>query len=281
MISLQAIVTDAIVLNQGGQVNADGSICCEATSPECKVQTGYQVGQQFFSFSQNLTAMKNPDNSGVVTDYNAGKEYQVDGEGNCQAYCPLGREESEIFPFAIDPNATNLGSVPCGADTCTQWQFTEVIPILNITMEVTDYFITTVDGSPAPSYTVEHIEPLGDQIGDENTTFASWKDMDGKTFPATAFTIKGAAACPMSQQCQGDDDGQGSNDNMPVMYTSDAPLLQRFGMRIPGTNHRSTLFTEQAAAYAAKQEASRFSEAIEEALAALPARFQAAARARL
>lgn len=272
-------MTDSIVLNQGGNVNPDGSICCEPMAPECKVQTGYEIGQQYFSFTQNLTAMKNPDNSGIVTDYNAGKEYQVDGEGNCQAYCPLGREESELFPFGIDPNATDLGPVPCGDNNCTHYSEREFIPILNITMEVTDFYITTVGGAPAPSYIVDHIEPFGEQIGDENTTFAQWQDMDGKAFPASVFTVKGAASCPMSQQCQGDDDAP-SND-IPITYGVDAPLFRRFGMRMHGTNHRSTLFTEQSAAYAAKQQMSRLSAEIEEALASLPARLQAAARARL
>ena len=57
------------------------------------------------------------------------------------------------------------------------------------------------------------------------------------------------------------------------------PLAEAFSGE--GRAGRIDTLHPAAAAYAAKQEASHFSEAIEEALAALPDRFQAAARARL
>ncbi|KAA0170847.1 hypothetical protein FNF28_01120 [Cafeteria roenbergensis] len=279
----QAITTDSILLNQGGSVNPDGSVCCSANAPQCKIQTAFQMARQYFAYSKNLTAMKNPDNSGVITDYSVGKEYQVDGQGNCQAYCPLPNRGNELFPFAIDPNATLVGSTQCGAQTCQHWRFVEVIPILNITMEETDSFVATVNGAPAPVYITQHIEPLGEQIGDENQTFSQWQDMDGKTFAPSVFTVVGAASCPMSQQCQGDDDGQNKQDDMPM--TENSELFLRFGMNVPGEGRRSVLFSETAvrfeAAQAAAKRTQKLSAALEEQIAMVPAHLQASARAAL
>jgi len=245
----QAITSDSILINQGGQVNADGSVCCAPNAPQCKIQTAYEIGRQYFAYTKNLTAMKAPDNSGVVTDFNAGKEYQVDGTGKCTAFCPLPNRESELFPFAIDPNATFVGTVPCGDQMCQHYQSVTVIPILNITMEATEFYVAkTASGAYAPVYIVQDIEPLGEQIGDENQTFAQWEDMTNKAFPADAFTVTGADSCPQAQQCAGDDDGQAPPEGVVATYFTEQ------GVAYAG-NERSKLFAEVAARYRAAQAA--------------------------
>jgi hypothetical protein len=275
---MQALVTDAIAINQGGSVNPDGSICCDPTAPECKIQTAFEAGNQYFAYTKNLTAMLSASGAGVVTDWSVGKEYQVDSNHNCQAYCPLPTDDNVLFPFAIDPNATNAGSVQCGQFTCTEWITTEVIPILNITMEATDDYVTTINGAPAPVWEVDIIEPLGEQIGNENTTWFNWKDMDGKTFPANVFTVNGAASCPMSNQCQGNDDGAPSNDNGAAPGADG--YFARYGVRLAGTNHRSRLFAEVAARERAEL-AKALNAEIEARLAMVPLAMRARVRALL
>jgi len=221
--------------------------------------------------------MKAPDNSGVVTDFNVGKEYQVDNTGACTAFCPLPNRESELFAFGIDPNATFKGTVPCGDQLCQHYESVTVIPILNITMEATEFFVTkTASGSYAPVYIVQDIEPLGDQIGDENQTFAQFEDMTGKAFPTTAFTVTGAATCPQAQQCAGDDDGNGPED-IPADVRSS--YFFQNGIAYPGQG-RSVLFAEVMARYnLAKAAETKLPEGMEARIATLPARLQAAARA--
>lgn len=276
-----AITTDSVQINQGGVVNPDGSVCCPATSPECKVQTAYELGKNYFAFSKNLSATKNPDNSGIVVDFTAGKEYQVEADGTCQAYCPLPHRADVMFPLEIDDNATLVNqNVPCGDYTCSQWQHTIVIPILNITMEADDFWVRpdATNGKSAPVWFVEYIEPLGEQIGQENTTYMQFQDMDGKTFPANAFTVKGADSCPQAQQCQGDDDNMMNNDNMPALFDGSVdPYFLRFGIRT--ATGRSVLFAQSRAQYKAKQAAAKTLPAeILAAIEQLPLHLQAAAR---
>lgn len=276
-----SLISDAVVLNQGGTVNPDGSICCDPTSPGCKIQTEFQAGMQYFAFTKNLTAFKAADNSGIVTDFNAGKEYEVDSNGNCQAYCPIPADDNVLYPFGIDPNATNLGSAPCGKYTCVKWETVDSIPILNITMEVTDDYVTTIGGAPAPVWEIDHIEPLGEQIGDENTTWYSWSDMDGKQFPANAFLVNGAASCPMDNNCGGNDDGAPpSNDG--AVHPSSSSFFGRFGVRLVGTPYRSRLFMQANAKYLARvNKAAVLPAELEARLAEVPLNMRARARALL
>lgn len=104
-----ALNSDAIVINQGGTLEPDGSICCAPTAPQCKIQAGFSQGTQYWSVTQQKTAFKAPDGSGTVAVYADGKEYSVDASGACQEYCPL--EEKKLTAFSIGANATDDGMV--------------------------------------------------------------------------------------------------------------------------------------------------------------------------
>lgn len=210
--------TSSIAINQGGVKSPDGSICCPPEAPECKVQTAFSAAIVSQWFSGNMTAQKNPDGSGIVTDFNAQKEYAVLANGSCTAYCPLGGQV--LLPgIGIGPNATNMGKVNYNGRMLNMYQVLTKIPILNITMEATNFYVDESDPSkPVPVAIIQIIEPMGQQIGLQNQTFVTF--VPGTPNKDT-FKVVGAASCPMSKGCNGgggggDDDG----GNGSVMMTA-------------------------------------------------------------
>ena len=204
--------TNQIAINQGGVKNPDGSICCPPDAPECKVQTGFSAAIQYQWYSGNMSATKGPDNSGIVVDFNAQKEYAVLANGTCTAYCPLGGQTMSPG-IGIGPNATNLGKVNYNGRMLNLYQVLTQIPILNITMEATNFYVDESGPTPVPVAIIQLIEPLGHQIGQQNNTFVTFvPGVPDKSH----FTVVGAASCPMSKNCNGnnggdDDGGQGSS----------------------------------------------------------------------
>lgn len=216
-----AVISDQLVVNQGGVSGPDGSTCCPAMSPECKVQTEFQEGKQYFSFTTNRTAFKNPDNSGVVTLYNLAKEFAVDADGNCQSYCPLGNEEDQLFPLGYGENATATPGTYMGKPvTVVVWKQ----EVFGITMQTSTMYVDTSGSANAPVAEIDQITPFGIPLGMENTTYAAFQ---GGAQPSTAFTVKNISSCPMSNQCQGDDDGNSGFDD-----DQGPPRVNR-GIRMP------------------------------------------------
>mmetsp|Transcript_54574 Transcript_54574/g.118976 ORF Transcript_54574/g.118976 Transcript_54574/m.118976 type:complete len:142 (-) Transcript_54574:73-498(-) len=116
-------------------------------------------------------------------------------------------------------NAVNMGSTTYKGQTVDQIQWKVIVPVFNITMQVSDFYV--VPGSPygTPVAEIDYIEPLGEQIGLQNTTYARFT---AGPQDASHFVVKGAASCPMAKGCNGQDDGQsGGDDDMPSKKTVD------------------------------------------------------------
>lgn len=204
--------TSSIAINQGGVKSPDGSICCPPESPECKVQTAFQAAIVYQWYEGNVTAQKSPDGSGIVTNFNTQKEYAVTADGTCQAYCPLGGQVM-VPGIGIGPNATDMGKVEYNGRMLNLYQVVTRIPILNITMEATNFYVDESGSTPVPVAIIQLIEPMGHQIGAQNQTFVTFTP---GTPAKSHFLVKDAAKCPMSKNCGnnngGDDDGgNGSN----------------------------------------------------------------------
>lgn len=215
-IDWSALVIQSVGINQGGTKQPDGSICCGATVPECKVQTIFQAGLQYFSVSTNRTAFKNPDGSGIVTLYNDQKEYQVDSNGVCQAYCPLPEDDNELFPIGFPSGAVNKGKVNYQGQMLTDIYWDEQIPILNITMEVDNFYIDTTNWNDSiPVAQIQELTPFGQQIGGQNTTWANFK---AGPQPSSAFTVLNKTTCQMSNNC-----GGSSSSSSPSSSSDDFP----------------------------------------------------------
>jgi hypothetical protein len=202
-----AVNTDAIVINQGGTLGPDGSICCSPTSPQCKIQSAYQQGTQYWSVTDQKTAFKAPDGSGTVAVYADGKEYSVDASGACQEYCPL--EETKLTAFSIGPNATDDGMVNYNGQQVHMWNTSQKVPIFGTVQSTNWYAKQAADGTFIPIAQITHITPFGEDLGQENSTFLSFKAGNP---PASVFTVTGTATCKQAKGCNGEDDDGGQDD---------------------------------------------------------------------
>jgi hypothetical protein len=203
-----AITTSHVVVNQGGTINSDGSVSCAAQAPECKVQTGFQAARQYYDVTNQRMKMAAPDNSGIVYDFKAGKVYQVTSTGTCQGYCPIPKNQDQLFPIGINPNATSQGSAVgnqyCdGQNPCVDWRF-EQKPLFNITFETDDFYVTTVNGKSVPITLFENLTPFGMPLGFQSQT---WAQFVAGTPPASVFNVVNATSCPEAQCSSGDGDG--------------------------------------------------------------------------
>lgn len=198
--------TSSININQGGIQQPDGSICCPATSPQCKVQTAFQEGTQYFDFTNERAAFKNPDGSGVVTLWADGKEYGVDASGACQSYCPV---QGPIEPgLGFGNNTEDLGAATVNGVSCEHYEWKVQVPIINITMQVSDFYVKVSGSSGIPVQQIDHITPMGQNLGAQNTTYKTFK---AGTPPASVFTVTGKSTCKIDQSCSGKNDDMPSN----------------------------------------------------------------------
>lgn len=206
----------AMNINQGGTVMPDGSVCCGAQVPQCKVQTMFQPGIQYFDFQNNRTAFKNPDGSGVVSLYADKKEYAVNAAGVCQSYCPL--QDSDFGPgLGFGDKAQDMGATTYNGKKCEHFHWIQQMPILNLTMETSDMYATVANNVATPLAEIDNITPFGQHIGTQNTTYVTFTP----TMPAAShFTVTGKTTCKIDQSCSG------KQDDMPSM-NKDASFVIR------------------------------------------------------
>lgn len=173
------------------------------------MQTAFSAGIEYVWYSGNMTASLGPDGSGVVTDFNAMKEYAVNGSGYCQQYCPLPPGSGMAPGIGMPTNAVSMGVGSYNGRMLNLYQTTTKIPILNITMESTYFWVDESGPSPVPVAIIQDITPFGQKIGGQNQTFVTFT----AGVPAKShFTVLGAASCPQpkggcKQNNGGDDDG--------------------------------------------------------------------------
>lgn len=200
-----ATVTSHTAINQGGQNDGNGNICCPFTSPECKVQTGYQASKQYFDLPNNRTANAFSDGTAVIALFNDGKEYEVNSAGACQSYCPI---QGEMFPFGINPGATDKGASTYNGKAADLWTTTSEFPILNVTMSTTEFYLVPGSTTNAvPIAFVQQLTPFGEPIGGSTNLFENWTN---GAPDASHFVVTGKESCPKANNCAGSGSGSGS-----------------------------------------------------------------------
>lgn len=264
------VVAQHVVINQGGVANPDGSVTCPAQAPQCKVQTAFQGARQFVSVTQQKQKIAAPDNSGIVIDIAAGKEYQVDSTNTCTGYCPLPKNFGNIQAMQLFPNSTYqdaAGNQWCNGKTpCSAWVSVQK-PLLNITFE-TDTFYTS-GNTPLSVY--EQLTPFGIPMGYQSTQFLTYTA--GAINPSV-FAVQGTSnttSCALLQCNSGDGDGDqdGDGDGDDGMKQHKARAL---GVNSASLATALPTFTAQADVAAAfKVAAAEHPEVAAEYLAGFPA----------
>jgi len=187
-----------LVVKQGDFViTPDGAYCCGEGS-NCQVQTAYEKGVEYFSYSTNQTRFDDHvANEVIITDYIIGKEMLVASSTNltCVEYCPT---QFPLDPYSIDSKAKDKGPVKIHDKEYEDWFWEEKI-LLFIVMEKIDVFVDQSDTkNPVPFIERDELTPFGEDIGTANSTFTNFKP--GKQDPAL-FAVQGAAHCRQSPNC--------------------------------------------------------------------------------
>tara|TARA_B100000795_G_scaffold85215_1_gene61913 strand:- start:692 stop:2221 length:1530 start_codon:yes stop_codon:yes gene_type:complete len=200
-----ATETSAMLINQGGQPNADGSaICCDSSySSQCQIQQQYSSGTKYYDFTNNRTRLEDPINGINVVDYVAHKDMLVVHNGThdvCQKYCPIDPRDTmdagrDIF---LDSNATDLGKGTYENKTAEHWQWKETI-LKVITMQTTDFYADISGSTVLPLGEVSTLTPFGGPPMGQQT--ASWTNFKAGPQPASKFDIQGMDTCPQDPQC--------------------------------------------------------------------------------
>lgn len=104
--------------------------------------------------------------------------------------------------------------------TVELFQSKEIFPILNITMEIDNFYVDCSNPSNAvPVAEVDLLTPFGQSLGSQNQTWANFKG--GPQNPAK-FVVNGMASCPEANNCGGSDD---SNSATLMRMT---PLMREY-----------------------------------------------------
>jgi hypothetical protein len=184
----QSIVLQQLFVNQGGGVNTPAGLLCPTDAPDCRIQAEFIAARQFYDSVNNRTALKNPDNSGIVTWYNVSKEFQVSANGTCQAYCPLSEQDDEFIPVQLDANSVDEGSVTYMGKTVEYWRGTELFTVDNWYLQ-----------GNTPVGWVQDVNFLGQVNITSNQTFLQFTSGAADS----DFLVRGWEKCPESDQCSG------------------------------------------------------------------------------
>lgn len=257
------VTAQHIVVNQGGVTNPDGSVTCPAQAAQCKVQTGFQGAKQYVSVTQQMQKIAAPDNSGIVVDIKAGKEYQVDSTNTCTGYCPLPKDNGPIEPLGLFPNSTYsdaTGNQWCNGKTpCSAWTSYQR-PMFNVTFETDTFYVS--GNTPLAIY--ESLTPFGMPMGFQSTQFMTYSP--GAIDPSV-FAVKGVdntSTCALLQCNSGNDDGSGGNGG-------DDGAKHAVGSRSMLATQLPTFSNKASIAAAFKVAAAENPAAAEEFLATFPA----------
>ena len=202
-----AQMTSSMLINQGGQPNADKTaLCCKASyAGQCAIQSQYASGMQYTDFTNQRARSEDPVNGIVVALYSKdgktpGKNMLVEQNGThevCVHYCPLDPEErlDAGKDQWVDQNATDMGKVQFEGHEAIKYQWNDTI-FGKITMQVNDFYATPDD---VPVAQISDLTPFGGPaIGNFRNT---WADLKVGPQPEDKFDIHDVDSCPQDPQC--------------------------------------------------------------------------------
>eukprot|EP00937_MAST-01D_sp_MAST-1D-sp2_P000021 g21.t1 len=211
--------TGAMVINQGGMPqDADGGVCCDASSPQCQIQISGLRATRYYDVTNNRTRVDDHvQGVTLIDDYSAQKTLTVNvTTGACEFYCPLVGEA--LAGFSIDPDAKDIGSSTIGNLTVEGFEYSEMVFKI-IKMQTTDIYVdqTTDPAAAVPVFEHTVLTPFGrtPAIGYSNRT---WSNVVRGTPDPSKFNIPGADTCPQGDANQCGDAPQQLNRLMNHNY---------------------------------------------------------------
>lgn len=193
-----AYISQDLVQNQGSYALPNGDFCCSSGADACQVQVQNQAGQTYFSFTTNQTAQvfgAGSDPYAIVDDYNLGMEMAVDSTYTCTSFCPI---DGPMEAFSVD-GFTDLGPATIDGVVAELWQYDNLFPILNVTVEVQNVYLNQTNPAAAfPLKEVDDLTPFGENLGQSNTTYTAFK---AGPQPPKWFAVQGVAACQEGNNC--------------------------------------------------------------------------------
>jgi len=188
-----SVEQDFLIVYQGTYVQQGDLYCCG--DDNCEIQTEYMSGHNYFDYSHNRTRFDDPVQGSIVNFfYPQYKEMAVDGTNTCTSYCPL---DYDLTPYAIDPNATDIGPSKVGNVTAEQWQWKETIFGIFV-VQINNIYVSSAG---LPILEVDELTPFGQNLGEETTTYLSFA---AGTPDPSHFDIKNVDSCPLDPNCDDD-----------------------------------------------------------------------------
>ena len=170
----------SLAINQGGD-NTDHGTCCDATSPQCKVQVISMGGDHWNDAAHNRS--RDDTQQGQIVNwyhYNGhdeGKQMAIEFNQTLNAYecvqfCPL---DGDMPQLAINQHALHLGKHTVHQDgdggltkSVDLYQWTDRLII--VPLDQTKFYVDESVTPPVPFYESVLLEPFGQKIGIENTS---------------------------------------------------------------------------------------------------------------
>jgi hypothetical protein len=189
------------VIYQGQYINDPNFGYCCGDSSTCSLQTGYEYGTRYFSYSTNVSRFDDNFNQVIINDYKHQVQVLVESASNltCTSWCPM---IGAMYPFdLVDTDATWIGETTLNGKQVQHWQYEERGP-LNILFQIDN---TYLDQSTDPTYAIPVLEfdqlmPLKQDLGQMNESWSNFKI--GTPDPSLfAYTNGPLESCPRDPNC--------------------------------------------------------------------------------
>jgi len=198
---------ESLAINQGGESSSFGT-CCSATAPQCKVQV-ISMGGDHWNDAAHNRSRDDTQQGQIVNWYHYNKDdgkqmaiafNQTVNAFQCEQFCPI---TGDLPTLEIGQYALHLGKHTVTQDGATGqtksvdlYEWTDRIVI--IPLDQNKFYVDESVSPPVPFYKSTLLEPFGQKIGTENTSYLGF--VPGPV-DQSKFNIVGIDSCPKSDNC--------------------------------------------------------------------------------
>jgi hypothetical protein len=206
-----SFTTSQEIIAQGASSNTETEVCCDQTSPQCKIEVQDLTGDVYVSVKHQAT--RQDVEGGRIYQFFAERpqaQYDVvqakNGSWVCQSTC-AGELGPPLTAGFLPYNATYMGkSSPkdiqgCPTGGCDEWQIKETLFGV-IVMQTDNYYVYEDAIQGIPVALLSELTPFGEPLGSQTQTWAQYKGFP-EGLPLSDFEFLGKKDCPPPQQgCQ-------------------------------------------------------------------------------